>query len=218
MTPYYAHAGITIYHGDCREILPTLGPVDLVLTDPPYEMTATGGGIGAKREYLSDIDGFTDGGFDPELLSGFDNWACFCAKAQLPELLIMAAKWPRWMLVTWNKPNPTPLSNGNYLPDTEYIVHAFQSGRCFGSYRDKSRYILHPASQDNLHPNEKPIKVIRKFVSVGTEEGDVVLDPFMGSGTTLVAAKLEGRQAIGIEIEERYCEIAAKRLEQGVLF
>ena len=109
--------------------------VSLLLVDPPYELVASGGGIGAKRQYLSDIEGFTDDGFDMSILGNFDNWACFCAKTQLIELLLKAEAMPRWMLATWNKPNPTPLCNGNYLPDTEYIVHGFQSGRCFGDYR-----------------------------------------------------------------------------------
>ena len=192
--------------------------VDLLLTDPPYEMTATGGGIAAKLKYLADINGFTDGGFDESILDRFENWAVFCSKAQLIGILNRAESSPRWMLVTWNKPNPTPLCNGNYLPDTEYIVHAFQPKRCFGEFRHKSRYIVHPTRQHNRHPNEKPIEVMVKMIAVGTQVGETILDPFMGTGTTLVAAKLEGRQAIGIELEERYCEIAAKRLAQGVLF
>ena len=218
MKPYYQDDAVTIYHGDCREILPTLGRFDLLLTDPPYELTASGAGIATKRKYLSDIKGFTDEGFDIDTLDHCENWICFCAKTQLPELIAKASAMPRWMLCTWNKPNPTPLCNGNYLPDTEYIVHGFQSGRCFGSFRDKSRFIVFPAQQKNQHPNEKPVEVMTKFIAVGSQEGETILDPFMGSGTTLVAAKLEGRRAVGIELEERYCEIAAKRLSQGVLF
>lgn len=218
MTPYYQDAHATIYHGSCYELLPHVAKPDLILADPPYELTATGGGIGAKRKYLSEIDGFTDGGFDLNILSYCQNWFCFCSKSQLIDLLSLANQMPRWMLVTWNKPNPTPLSNGNYLPDTEYIVHGFQSGRCFGGYRDKSRFIVYPAQQNNFHPNEKPLPVICKLISVGSQEGDLIVDPFMGSGSTLVAAKLEGRKSIGVELDERFCEIAATRLSQGVLF
>lgn len=216
--PYFQRDGITIFHGNCYEILPQLEKAELMVTDPPYEMVATGGGIGAKRKYLGDIDGFTDGGFDLSILDYCQNWVCFCAKKQLPKMLQRAEVMPRWMLVTWNKPNPTPLSNGNYLPDTEYIIHGFQSGRCFGEYRNKSRFIVHPAQQNNLHPNEKPVPVVAKMIAVGSEENDLIVDPFMGSGTTLVAAMRDGRRAIGIEREERYCEVAANRLAQGVLF
>ena len=218
VTPYYDEGGITIYHGDCRDVLPTLSPApDLLLTDPPYEIVATGGGIGARRQYLADIKGFTDCGFDPSLLAPFDNWACFCAKGQLPAL-IAAAGDRRWMLVTWNKPNPTPLVNGNYLPDTEYIVHAWRAGHLYGEYRDRSRYIVHPAAPSAWgHPNEKPLAVVHRLVKLGCPEGGLVVDPYMGSGTTLRAAKNLSRRAIGIEIEERYCEIAAKRLAQSAM-
>jgi site-specific DNA-methyltransferase (adenine-specific) len=121
------------------------------------------------------------------------------------------------MLVTWNKPNPTPLSNGNYLPDTEYVVHAFQPSRCFGEFRDKSRFIVYPAQQHNLHPNEKPLAVVSKMILVGTAEGQTILDPFAGSCTTARAAKDLGRKCVCIEREEKYCEIGAKRCAQEVL-
>ena len=218
--PYYEDtaSGIVIYHCDCREVLPTLEPVDLVLTDPPYEMVAKGGGIGARRDYMKSIEGFTDGGFDISLLRGFSNWICFGSKEQIPKLIAEAGD-KRWMLVTWNKPNPTPLTNANYLPDTEYIVHAFTPGRLFGDYRDKARYIVWPVEKNGFdHPNVKPLAVVCKMMRLGSQAGDLILDPFMGSGTTLRAAKDLGRRAIGIEIEERYCEIAANRLRQGVLF
>lgn len=218
MKPYYDHGGITIYHGDCREVLPTLPTADLALTDPPYEMVAKGGGIGAKREYMSSIEGFTDGGFDIGLLDRFPNWICFGSKDQLPKLLAAAGD-RRWMLVTWNKPNPTPLTNANYLPDTEYIVHAFQPGRLFGEYRDKARYIVFPVEKNPFdHPNVKPLAVVSKMMRLGSQPGDLVIDPYMGSGTTLRAAKDLGRRAIGIETEERHCETAANRLRQEVLF
>jgi len=219
MRPYYEHAGITIYHGDCREILPTLPNVDLVLTDPPYKLTATGGGIGRERQYLADISGHIDGGFDFDLLRPFPNWMAFCAKAQLARLIQFAeGQGLRWMLVTWNKPNPTPLVNANYLPDTEYMVHGFAgASHLYGSYADRSRFIVHPAQPAQFaHPSVKPLRVVSRMMKTGSDEGHLVLDPFMGSGTTLVAAKHLNRRAIGIEIEERYCEIAAKRLSQEV--
>jgi len=217
LKPYYEDGAVTIYHGDCREILPSIGPVDFALTDPPYEIVATGGGIGRSRRYLHEIEGFTDCGFDASLLAQFPSWACFCSKAQLCDL-IGAAGDRRWMLVTWNKPNPTPLVNGNYLPDTEYIVHAWAPGRLFGEYRDRARFVVHPCGNaDTEHPNEKPLPVVAKIIKLGTQPGETVVDPFMGSGTTLRAAKNLGRRAIGIEIEERYCEIAARRCAQEVL-
>lgn len=215
MKPYYQDKFVTLYHGDAYNVVNDVGNVDFVLTDPPYEMTATGGGIGARRKYLSDIDGFTDGGFDTSILDRFDHWACFCSLAQVPKLLEMAAC-RRWMLGTWNKPNPTPLVNGNYLPDTEYVVHSFPSNALKGQYRNRARFIVHPAQQHNLHPNEKPIAVVSKWVELGTNPGEIILDPFAGSGTTGRAAKDLRRKSILIEREERYCEVAAKRMEQEV--
>jgi DNA modification methylase len=217
MKPYYEEAGIEIWNGNCHEIIPTLDTPDLVLTDPPYEMSANGGGIGGRRKYMSAIKGHIDSGFDIAMLDRFPNWVCFCAKAQLKELLGSTGD-RVWALVTWNKPNPTPLCAGNYLPDTEYIVHAYQSGRLFGEYRHKSRFIVHPVEQNDFaHPTVKPIAVMSKMVCVGSEEGNLILDPFCGTGSTLVAARNLGRRAIGIELEERYCEIAARRLRQTLM-
>ena len=206
-----------LWHGDCREVLPLLPPVDLVLTDPPYQISAASGGIGGRRQYLTDIRGNIDKGFDVSLLKRFENWFVFCGKEQLPTMFgLVDGK--RWMLITWNKPNPTPLVNNNYLPDTEYIFHCFEPGRLFGEYRDRSRFIVYPVEQNRFdHPTIKPLSVINKLINLGSQEGDIILDPFMGSGTTLRAAKDLGRKAIGIEIEEKYCEIAVKRLAQEVL-
>ena len=215
--PYYQDDAVVLYHGDCREIVPHLGRFDLLLTDPPYEITAAGGGMGAKRKYLKDIKGHIDDGFDDSILDAFDNWAVFCGKSQLVKL-IQKCDGKRWSLVTWNKPNPTPLVNGNYLPDTEYIVHCFKSGRLFGEYQDKARFIVHPVEQNNLgHPTVKPLAVMCKMVRLGTAIGETILDPFAGSGTTGRAAKDLGRKCTMIEREEKYCEIAAKRMAQEVL-
>jgi DNA modification methylase len=217
MKPYYQDDAVTLYHGDCREVVPGLGRFDLLLTDPPYELQATGGGIGAARKYLADIDGRIDSGFDMSLLDVFENWVVFCSKRQLVRLL-QKAESKVWSLVTWNKPNPTPLCAGNYLPDTEYIVHAYKSGRLFGEYNDKSRFIVHPSEHTEFnHPTVKPIAVVAKMIRLGTQSGETILDPFAGSGTTGRAAKDLGRKCVLIEREERYCEIAAKRMRQEVL-
>jgi DNA modification methylase len=213
LTPYYEESGITIYHADCRDVLPSLPRPDLVVTDPPYVVGAKGCGLAGDRQYLKDITSDRlDLGFDLATLSGFSNWFCFCGKQQLPEML-QFVNGKTWMLVTWNKPNPTPLTNNNYLPDTEYIVHVWERGRLFGEYGDKSRFIVWPVEQNSLpHPTVKPVEIVAKCIRLGSKAGDLVLDPFMGSGTTLIAARHLGRQAIGIEIEERYCELAVRRL------
>jgi DNA modification methylase len=204
---------VRLYLGDCRDILPTL-EVDVVITDPPYEITAAGGGIVATRKDLHETEGFTDCGFDYGLLAQFDNWVCFGTLRQVPKLIASVGK-RRWMLITWNKPNPCPLVNGNYLPDTEYIIHAWSKGQLFGGFNDKARFIVHPLGdkEHGEHPNEKPMRVMRKLVSLASDEGHTVLDPFMGSGTTGVACLRIGRRFIGIERDPKWFQVAVDRIK-----
>ena len=219
MKPYYNHGGIKIFHGDCREVLPGLGKVECIITDPPYLLSNYGGG-GAfgDRDHLIKTKGFTDSGVDYSFLDGFGSWFCFCSLRQLAELLTIAGKCHRMNLLTWNKSNPVPTCNNKYLPDVEYIVHGFAKGRLFGEFKDKSCFHVLPCgNKETTHPNEKPRRLIERLIRLGSELGDTIIDPFMGSGTTLRAAKDLGRKAIGIELEEKYCEIAAKRLSQEVL-
>ena len=217
--PYYQDEAVTIYHGDCREIVPELGRFDLLLTDPPYDIHAgKGGGCFGDRDHLVNTGGFTDGGVDWTFLTGIENWFCFCSRLQLPGLLEVAKKGRRWNLLTWCKPNPVPTCNNKYLPDVEFIVHSFQSGRLFGDMSVKSSFIVYPCgNKETEHPNEKPRPIIDKLIALGSQPGETILDPFAGSGTTGRAAKDLGRKAVLIEIEERYCEIAARRMGQEVL-
>jgi DNA modification methylase len=122
------------------------------------------------------------------------------------------------MLVTWNKQNPCPLVNGNYLPDTEYIVHAWKNGRLFGLLSDRARYIVHPLGdkEHGEHPNEKPYAVMRKMVVVAADNRETILDPFAGSFTTAVACIRTGRKFIGIEKEEKYFRIGLERCRKEV--
>jgi len=205
---------LKIYCGDCLEIMPLLPKVDLVVTDPPYEVGAKGCGLAGDRQYLKDITSAEiDRGFDEAILNRFDNWFCFCSRKQLKKIITLAEV-RNWMLLTWNKPNPTPLTNNNYLPDKEYFIHSYQPGRLFGSYKDKSTYVIHPVNQNEFgHPTVKPVSLITKCITLGSQIDDLILDPFLGSGTTLVACKELNRNGIGIEINEKYCEIAVKRLK-----
>ena len=217
--PYYNHAGIQIYHGDCFKIMSELKSIDLMLADPPYDIHAgSGGGCFGNRDHLVKTGGFTDDGVDYSFLQNVASWFCFCSIKQLADLLVLAAKCNHMNLLTWNKPNPVPTCNNKYLPDVEYIVHGFGKGRLFGGFADKSTFHLFPCgNKETDHPNEKPKTIIKRLLHLGSEKGDIILDPFMGSGTTLVVAKQLGRRAIGIEIEEKYCKIAARRLAQEVL-
>jgi DNA modification methylase len=198
MKPYYEHAGITIYHGDCREIWPAL-KTSIVVTDPPYGLGDrwSGGTWGSDPMYLDARR------WDQTTFDGF-------------ETLISSAT----QAIVWG---------GNY--------YALPPSRCWLSWEKTQRMATmadfelawtsldRPSkswSEDRnpdgkrSHPTQKPLSLMQwclGFVGTG-----VVVDPFMGSGTTLLAAKNLGRHAIGIEIEERYCEMAVKRLAQEVLF
>jgi DNA modification methylase len=202
--PYYDHAGITIYHGDCREILPQARS-DLVLTDPPYGIgswSATGGNS-LREEEVAEINRW-DICPDEETLRrviGAAGYAIIWGGNYMADILGRT----RAPLV-WDKG-----IRGMHFADGEIAWTNFD----FGTLRI---YRLCIASADTkgsrVHPTQKPLELMQWCL--GFVDG-TVLDPFMGSGTTLVAAKNLGRKAIGIEIEERYCEIAAKRLAQEVL-
>ena len=202
MKPYYEADGVTLYHGDCRDVLPQLATVDLVCADPAY-------GINAARKRNSQKWGWTD--FE---VTGWD-------AERTPSDLVALAVSKGKRAIIWG---------GNYftdvLPPSEHWL-IWDKGQSDFSLADAelawcswpgaTRRKLYPrakALQDGkVHPTQKPLDVIKWCLSFA--EG-VVLDPFAGSGTTLRAALDLGRRAIGIEIEERYCEIAAKRLSQRV--
>lgn len=205
--PYYEHAGVTIYHGDCREVMsdfaPHFGetPFDLLLTDPPYGIEA------AKRGAHSSI---RDNGAWPE--SKWDDCRQPEAVAQGLAIAKSALVWggnyysdilppsPAWL--AWVKPEA---GTGFSLADMEL---------CWTSGQFAARVIRLPRRDGNTHPTQKPEALMLWCLSFFNGS---VIDPFMGSGTTLVAAKRLGRQCVGIEREEKYCEIAAKRLSQEVL-
>lgn len=201
MKPYYDHAGITIYHGDCREVLPTVS-ADVLVTDPPYGMQYDSGWSG--RSIAGDEDtGVRDAvlslwGARPALV--FGRWSC-----PRPERVRA--------LLTWDKGNWPGMGDLSlpWGPSTEeiYVIGDGFVGKRTGTVLRFNR------TSAALHPNEKPVSLLETLLRACPH--GVVIDPFMGSGTTLVAAKNLGRRAIGIEIEERYCEIAARRLSQEVL-
>lgn len=204
MKPYYDDGkGIVIWHGDCREILPTLPKVDLVLTDPPY---------GVGLEYASYDD--TSVAWR-ELMS----WLVpVCKRVStmtiMPSCRILELPWiyatvpPDW-LICWYKGSPGTAGFLGFNDWEPLLVYGKQPGLQMHDY-----FYVQPKAFKNGHPCAKPEEWATWIMS---RIGGDVIDPFMGSGTTLRAAKDLGRKAIGIEIEERYCEIAARRLQQEVL-
>lgn len=207
MTPYYEHAGITIYHGDCREVLPGLAGV--VVADPPYGCSATTGWGGAHG-------GFSIVGDSDVVLR--DWLVTFVVDHDLSAVVFGSPRIKRpdgWTLLIWSKGEHTGMGNLSFpwKPDYEEI---YVRGSGFSGRRTSSVLQFNADnSSARLHPTEKPTDLMQELV--GKCPPGTILDPFMGSGTTLVAAKNLGRKAIGIEVEERYCEIAAQRLSQEVL-
>lgn len=219
MTPYYDDGAVTIYHGDCREICPTLPSVDLILTDPPYGVTyLSNWGVGQGNQPITN-DGTRISlrmyrSLIPTLrarhLLWFTRWDVW------PDLWELLAPWfPLRGLLVWDKGHPGMGDLEHWGPSYEMIASA-GSGKTVGR-RDESVLRFPPVSSSNrAHPAEKPEALLRYLIDK-LADVETVLDPFMGSGSTLRAAKDLGRKAIGIEIEERYCEIAARRLGQEVL-
>lgn len=210
MTPYYEQDGITIYHGDSRLIVPSLS-VDVVITDPPYGMnlntdfSGMNGWSGKGHKYdaiIGDSERFDPRPFMVGKRHVFWGAQYFCHS--LPES-------GGWMV--FNK-------RGDGLPseicfgDCELAwCDAIQSVRIYAQmWHGVARW----SSEGRLHPSQKPVGLMKWCIEQARMDG-VILDPFMGSGSTLRAAKDLNRRAIGIELDERYCEIAAKRLSQGAL-
>jgi DNA modification methylase len=219
----------TLYLGDCRDILPTIGAVDSLVTDPPYEFETSGGGI-FRREGRDCMDKIAeaglDKGFDHALITAeqFRSAIVFCHNDQVSRLVpYLAGQYRRFALCFWHKTNPMPVANKHYKPDTEIYIHAWgQDGHPVGALHDKGRYVLAPVGhQDEWdHPTVKPLPLMQKIMR--NVNGETICDPFMGTGTTGVAALEYGKSFIGVERDERYFDIACKRIEdaqrQGSLF
>ena len=197
MEPYYEHAGITIYHGDCREILPGL-TADVVVTDPPYGIGFAGQPTKWQRRAGASPERWDDEAPDLAAVLAAAPTSCIWGGNYFP--LPPSRGW-----LVWTKPDAPPSMGSVELAWTNRDQNA--------------RHISHSISATNAervgHPTQKPLRVMRWCLEAMPP--GLILDPFMGSGTTLRAAKDLGRKAIGIEIEERYCEIVAKRLAQEVL-
>lgn len=209
MTPYYDEDGITIYHGDCREVDAWLA-ADVLVTDPPY-------GI----DYESGQDGVL-----PRSIEGDKDTASRDTALQMwaPKPALVFGSWraPRpsttRMLLIWNTMGALGMGALD-LPWKPGHQEIYVIGSGFAGHRGCDVLTHAPvqamASNGRTHPHEKPVRLLHDLIAK-CPPGSVA-DPFMGTGATLVTAKAAGRSAIGIELSERYCEIAAKRLAQGVL-
>ena len=205
MTPYYEQDGITIYHGDCREALPDL-QFNVVVTDPPY-------GIQWNPRVNHQDAPWLDTGGRPDLSMLGDVPMCVWGGNYFTDCLPPTEAWLIWI----KRPvgydfdddgraySVIELAWTNFGGKPKMRHHCWDGGKRAG----------HADNRMFCHPAQKPLEIMAWCLKLAPP--GVVLDPFMGSGTTLRAAKNQGRKAIGIEAEEQYCEIAAKRLAQRVL-
>ncbi len=227
--PYYDEGGITIFLADCRDVLPELGAVDAVVTDPPF-------GFGA---YETDVEVPL-----ALVMAAAARVALFGYPETLVKWCIEVGRVPtEW--ITWWPSNAAAKAGGRHRllqrqveciavfgadglnPGAEREARSDTRPKINGDrgepvrasdvWRDTSPGIGFNA-HERLHPNQKPLPLMHKLVAFCSSPGELIVDPFMGSGTTLRAAKDLGRRAIGIDLVERHCETAVKRLRQEVLF
>ena len=225
---------INLMLGDCLERMKEIpdGSVDMVLTDPPYEISNSGGGMVGKggRKFIEEIDsmGMCKSGFNVKeflniIVNKFSskahiNMLCFLSLKQLHEYLNFAIENRlQYGLTYWHKSDPAPLCNNKYLNDVELCIYIKgKRVRIGGSYHTKSLIYSSATNRKDKkafgHPTIKPLALIDKYLINHSKEGDVVLDPFMGSGTTGVACKNLNRKFIGIEKDETYFKIAQDRI------
>ena len=244
LKPYFTDGQVSLYLGDCREVLPALAlEADCIVADPPYGETSLpwdswpAGWLYAAADVTSSL------------------W-CF---GSLRMFLAHAGEFSGWKLsqdVIWEKHNGSGFANDRFKRVHESIAHWYR-GDWASVYRDppvtndatkhQFRRKARPphmgetgsavfGSEDGgprlmrsviavrsmhgraLHPTEKPVGILDPLISYACPPGGLVLDPFAGSGSTLDAARASGRRAVGVEADERYCELASRRLSQGVLF
>ena len=205
LKPYYQDDNVTIYHGDCRQIVPQLGKFDLMLTDPPYGINMDGGNVGYKGNNNFEKKNWDQSAPNPLLLQG---------------LLLSAKK-----SIVWG---------GNYMslpPTRQWLVWdkgAGFKGRTYAEAElawtslDSNVRVLQydPLAKGDykgkLHPTQKPLEVFKWCINIANQS-DTILDPFAGSGTTGRAAKDLNKKAVLIEKDEDYCKAAATRMAQEVL-
>lgn len=240
---YYQDEHVTLIHGDCREVLPHLPSVDLVLTDPPYGDTSLA--------WDARVDGWAGDALRASQLWCFGSMRFWLGTGPM----LLAQGWSFAQDLVWEKHNGSNFHADRFRRVHEHALHFYR-----GAWRDLHRdvpttadatkrtvrrkerpahtgeiansvYVSHDGGHrlsrsvqrirschgSAVHPTQKPTELIELLVSYSCPPGGFVLDPFAGSGSTLVAARALNRRAIGIEVDERYCEIAAKRLQQGTL-
>lgn len=225
--PYYENDTVKLYHADCREQLLDLPSqsADLLLTDPPYGMAwqpktkgaapiRADGARQGMRVFRQALTAATPMLADDAHAFVFCHWASWpdFHDAMAPHLNSKGA------LIWWKNRGGTGDCTGSFAPDYEVVLHACGAKRrpLLGKRHGAVLPAFAPVTpKKRTHPTEKPVELMAFLVSRSCPQGGLVLDPFAGTGATLVAAQQLGRRAVGVELEERYCEAAARRLEQA---
>jgi hypothetical protein len=225
--PYYQDDAVTLYHGDCLDLLPHIGPVDHVLTDPPYDErthenarcnSVVVGGVAVRPDGVAFAALPSASRVAATCVPLARRWSLFfCAVEMLADYRAGASdSWVR--AGVWDRVNPSPQLTGDRPGQAVEGVAIFHAaGRKRWNGGGTAAIWRHQVDRGAIrpdHPTPKPLALMRELVRLFTDPGDVILDPFAGSATTGLAARLEGRRAILIEREERYCEVSAKRLER----
>ena len=215
----------SIFNEDCIDTFSKIEDksVDLVIADPPYDIVSGGSGgcFGTqKRDYHSGVKSLSYG-FDnlvldecKRILKVF-NCYFFCSKDQVLQILLWAHENKlNSDILCYHKLNPIPTVNNKYLSDTEYIIYMRDTGAYLGgNYATKKKYFVQNNSKSDFdHPTVKPLNIIRTLIFNSSRVGDVVYDPYMGSGTTAVACIIEKRNFIGSEIDSKYYKVAKDRI------
>ena len=219
--------------GDCndeaiREVLIGDAKIELVYTDPPYDMDMGGGGCfqesmaNTKKEIENIIH------FDPYTLRWLWELSCgsyyiWTSKNGVPKYFDIFKDAVGFSILSWVKTNPVPFAHNSFLPDTEYCLYFRKKGAVWNnglkpteiyrrSYISKKETRLEDGGDD--HPTIKPLKMVADKIQISSSKGGGVLDPFGGSGTTLIACEQLNRKCYMSEIEPRYCEVIIKRWEK----
>jgi DNA modification methylase len=219
-----------IYNEDCLEFLSKIDDksIDLILTDPPYEHEIHGGLVKDnyfERKLTRDRHiNFISNGFDyDKVFSEFDrickipNMIIFCSNRQISKIMsYWENKGYSVTLLIWKKPNPIPLGNGNYISDVEFMVYVRGKGATYNSIGVKDQLKVYeypsPSSSQRIHPTEKPLDLLRRLLLIHSNENDLILDSFSGSGSTSLACLKEKRNFLACEIDEIFFKSSTKRL------
>lgn len=222
MTAPHTIGPATLYCGDAYAFRPTLGWMDVDIMDPPYKFDNSGGGQFRKSREGSNriVEEELDQGFDHTIINPLlcGSVIVFCHNDQLPRLLTyLDGLFDRFALLSWIKPNPMPMRNKHYLPDTEPYIHAWNRGyHPIGEHHDMHRFISSGSIRTAVfdHPTVKPLPLMTKILT--NVQAKTVCDPFMGTGSTGIAAIRAGKRFFGIERNPKHFRTAVDRITAAV--